>query len=201
MQNPITMLNIQQHQFQDLPLNQLQSCNHVNDPEKLWRIALPTVLVQPVVAWYHFMLGHCGTNILYDTICARFRAPGLQCMCEEFKCKECQKNMQLGMGYGELPAWVALPVPWSEVAVNLIGPWRIIIGNKEVEFYVLTCIDPVTNLVEMICIKNKTAEYVAQQFKNVWLLHYPLSREMHTQQGRRIHWWHFPANVAMSRDT
>eukprot|EP00957_Ditylum_brightwellii_P023145 1746327-Ditylum_brightwellii.AAC.1 len=71
------------------------------------------------------------------------------------------------MGDGELPNQVALLIPWSKVTVNLIGPWKIIIGNKEVKFNALTCIDPVTNLVEMICIKNKTAEYVTQQFKNV----------------------------------
>eukprot|EP00957_Ditylum_brightwellii_P106168 8099052-Ditylum_brightwellii.AAC.1 len=101
MQNPITMLNIQQHQFQDLPLNQLQrqqpelfpvkfidgrplicSCNNINNPEGLWRIALSTVLFQPVVAWYHFVLGHCGTNRLYDTIHACFRAPDLQRLCK-----------------------------------------------------------------------------------------------------------------------
>eukprot|EP00957_Ditylum_brightwellii_P194204 14790559-Ditylum_brightwellii.AAC.1 len=107
MQNPIMVLIIQQHQFQDLLLNQLQrqqpelfpakfingrplicSCNHVNDLEGLWRIVLPTVLVQPVVLWYHVILGHCGTNRLYDTVHACFRAPGLQHMCKEFKCKE-----------------------------------------------------------------------------------------------------------------
>eukprot|EP00957_Ditylum_brightwellii_P164371 12513537-Ditylum_brightwellii.AAC.1 len=123
MQNPITMLNIQQHQFQDLLLNQLQrqqpklfpikfinsrpvicSCNHANDLEGLWRITLPTALVQPVVVWYHFVLGNCGAKRLYDIIRACFLGPDLQCLCKEFKFKECQKNKQLGMGYGELPA-------------------------------------------------------------------------------------------------
>eukprot|EP00957_Ditylum_brightwellii_P124463 9485264-Ditylum_brightwellii.AAC.1 len=64
MANPITVLNIQQHQFQDLPLNQLRQTQpakypvkmikncplicyreQMNDPEGLWKIVLPTAVV------------------------------------------------------------------------------------------------------------------------------------------------------------
>jgi hypothetical protein len=41
-------------------------------------------------------------------------------------------------------------VPWYEVAVNdLIGPWTILVHGQEIEFYALTYIDPVSNLVEI----------------------------------------------------
>eukprot|EP00957_Ditylum_brightwellii_P201495 15325942-Ditylum_brightwellii.AAC.1 len=72
MQNLITILNIQQYQFQDLSLNQLQQqqpeCFLVrtidnrpvicyrrqpDDPENLWKIALPSTLTRTVVEWYH----------------------------------------------------------------------------------------------------------------------------------------------------
>eukprot|EP00978_Attheya_sp_CCMP212_P027179 scaffold90819_cov35-Attheya_sp.AAC.1 len=57
--------------------------------------------------------------------------------------------------------------PWREVAVDLIGPWKVKLGNvpnedgqeSYVEFNALTCIDPVTNLVELIRINNKTAAH------------------------------------------
>eukprot|EP00957_Ditylum_brightwellii_P067286 5106588-Ditylum_brightwellii.AAC.1 len=199
MQNPITILNIQQHQFQDLPLNQLCQqhpdlypvkfidgrplicCrDRPNDPAGLWRIALPTALARPVVAWYHFALGHGGTNRLYDTIRAQFKVPGLCCLIEEFQCAECQRNWQLGQGYGELPAQVASLMPWEEVAMDLIGPWWMQVNGQEVELNALTCIDPVTNLVEMIRLDNKTSEHVACQFDNVWLARY-------LQPGKCIH--------------
>ena len=63
--------------------------------------------------------------------------------------------------------------PWNEVAVDLIGPWKVKLGGKDLEFNALTCIDPVTNLVEIIRINNKEAHHVAQQFENVWLSRYP----------------------------
>ena len=94
MPNPITILNIQQHQFEDLELQQARErlpyrypikyiqnrpliCyrNNENDPEGLRKIALPASLVDPVIRWYHIVLGHCGANILYDSIRACFYCP------------------------------------------------------------------------------------------------------------------------------
>ena len=87
MQNPITILNIWQHQFEDVPLNQriqqfpyLFPVKHIegrplifyrpyeNTPEGDWKIALPTSLINPVLHWYHHVLGHTRVNRMYDTI-------------------------------------------------------------------------------------------------------------------------------------
>ena len=40
-------------------------------------------------------------------------------------------------------------VPREEVILDLIGPWKVING-RQIEFNVLTCIDTVSNLVELI---------------------------------------------------
>lgn len=194
MQNPITMLNIHQHQMEDERLNALRVmpgrawqfpvkwiqdkpiiCYKVNeeDDEVNWRIALPATLAQQVIRWYHEVLGHPGATKLYDTISRRFYVPGLKKGCEEYKCAVCQKNKLLGRGYGHLPPRHAQLVPWNEVAVDLIGPWKIMVNNVEVEFNALTCIDPVTNLVEIIRLENKTAKHVSEQFENCWLARYP----------------------------
>eukprot|EP00957_Ditylum_brightwellii_P209044 15360000-Ditylum_brightwellii.AAC.1 len=186
------MLNIQQHQFQDLPLNQLRQQHpeifplrvidngpvicykpYPNAPEGSWKIALPSALIRPVVEWYHRVLGHCRANKMYDSICTHFHAPKLHQVCKDLKCATCQCNTQLGPGYGELPPRQASLLPWTEVAVDLIGPWKMKVGNKEIEFSALTCIDPVSNIVEMIRLNNKTAVHVAQQFENAWLSRYP----------------------------
>lgn len=53
--------------------------------------------------------------------------------------------------------------------VDLIGPWKVKINEQEIFFNALTCIDPVTNLVEMIRIDNKTSRHVSQQFENYTL--------------------------------
>ena len=41
------------------------------------------------------------------------------------------------------------------------------------EFKALTCIDMISNLVEIIRIRNKTSRHVAEQFANCWLSRYP----------------------------
>jgi hypothetical protein len=65
-----------------------------------------------------------------------------------------------------LPPREAPLVPWDEVAVDFIGPWKIEIQGQEIEFNALKSMDPVTNLLEMICIKNKTSDHIATQFEN-----------------------------------
>ena len=57
------------------------------------------------------------------------------------------------------------------------------------EFNALTCIDPVTNLVELIRIENKSSAYIRQQFENCWLSRYPRpNRCVHDNGGEFIGW-------------
>eukprot|EP00957_Ditylum_brightwellii_P184795 14075753-Ditylum_brightwellii.AAC.1 len=122
---------------QRFPMNEIEGrpliCNreHVNDPVGLWRIALPSKLVAPVIVWYHHVLGHCDIKRLYDTINTRFKAPALQKQCEVYRCGDCQRNKVFGAGFGQLPARYAALMPWSENAVDLVGPWKINIGGQE----------------------------------------------------------------------
>lgn len=126
-----------------------------------------------MLVWFHYVLGHCGSRRLYDTINARFHIPKLREKCESIVCEECQRNKQIGPGYGDLPNREASLMPWNEVAVDLIGPWNLNVNGRKIEFIALTCIDPVTNIVELIRLNNKTARHVAEQFENVWLSRYP----------------------------
>eukprot|EP00957_Ditylum_brightwellii_P146435 11149651-Ditylum_brightwellii.AAC.1 len=64
-------------------------------------------------------------------------------------------------------------MPWSNVAVDLIGPWKITIKGEEIEFNALISIDLVLNLAEIIRVDNNTSEHVAQRFENSLLARYP----------------------------
>jgi hypothetical protein len=64
-------------------------------------------------------------------------------------------------------------VPCQENRIDLIGPWKVMVQGIAVEFLSLTMFDPVTNVVELTRIENKTAGHVAQQYVNVWLSRYP----------------------------
>ena len=64
-------------------------------------------------------------------------------------CESCSRSKLAGPGYGELPARETTLLPWYEVVVDLIGPWTLNVQDQELEFNALTCIDPVSNLVEI----------------------------------------------------
>ena len=63
--------------------------------------------------------------------------------------------------------------PWIETHVNLIGLWRTTVNNIDIEFNTLTIIDPVTNLMALVWIEDKTSAHIAQQYANTWLAQYP----------------------------
>lgn len=130
------------------------------------------------------MLGHCGSQKLYNTISSRFYSPNLSSLCKNYKCNiNCKKYKQLRQQYSHLPPWNAVVVPWDELAVNLIGPWKIKVNSWLFTFNALTCIDHVTNFVEITRIQNKTSRYIAQQFENCWLSRYPSSNRFVFDNG------------------
>ena len=196
MDNPITINNIVNHQATDLPLQQKIIADpvnyqhqeikgyeviHLRSPnvkgEPIWKIVIPSTLLPRLLTWYHLVLGHCGQQRLYNTVCTRFHANNLQracCIETVNRCpKNCQLNKQSNKNYGHLPPRTAGLFPWETVAVNLIGLWKVKVNQIELEFHMLTCIDPVSNVVEAIRIQNKTSEHIAEQFKNCWLARYP----------------------------
>ena len=192
LENPCTYQKIQEGQFEDAALNALlheqpdsyttkffgelalicYAPNGVQD-EQQWRIALPRASLEPVVRWYHKVLGHPGITRMKDTICARFYHPQLRGRIETYRCADCQRNKAQTVQWGELPPKLATLAPWSEVAVDLIGPWKVQIAGTMCVFYALTCIDPVTNFTELIRIKGKTSSHVRDKFRQSWLTRYP----------------------------
>ena len=68
--------------------------------------------------------------------------------------------------------------PFEEVAVDLIGPWKITVRGKSYEFNALTSIDTVTNLVEIVRIERKTSHHIKQKISQSWMDRYPVRRYM-----------------------
>ncbi len=172
-------------------------------PDKPWRICIPTVMVDDIIRWYHLVLGHCGivrlhvlghcgTIHLHQTIATHFVHPFLKDRIERIvkSCDTCLRSKLPGAGYGLLPPREATLVPWYEVAVDLIGPWTISVHGVDIEFNALTCIDPVSNIVELVRIENKSAAHVGMLFENHWMAcaidkNTSLVTKCHTQYRRR----------------
>ena len=72
-----------------------------------------------------------------------------------------------GRQYGHLAAQEVNVAPWHTVSVDLIGPWTTLVNGQELEFKVLTIMDAVTNLLEIVRIDNKKR-------KNISPINFPL---------------------------
>jgi hypothetical protein len=61
-------------------------------------------------------------------------------------------------------------LPWSEIAMDMIGSWTLEVGDRTEKFSALTIINLVTNLVEIVRVNNKTTAAVTTHFVNTWLV-------------------------------
>ncbi len=80
----------------------------------------------------------------------------------------------MGQEYGHLPPQNNLPTPWEEVAINLIGPWKIDTARMGmIQIAALIATNTATGLAELIRISNRLAAHIALKFEQMWLLRYP----------------------------
>jgi hypothetical protein len=94
-------------------------------------------------------------------------------MVDNFNCDFCQRNKLDGKGFGFLPEREVHSIPFEECAVDLIGPWTDQVCGRPNKFEVLTVIDTVTNLVELVRIDRKDLDHIMQKFAQCWLTRYP----------------------------
>ena len=195
-----TIANAQQQEAQLVQQVQLRPANfshadigngqamivYRKQPDDQPKICIPDSMLTTLVAFYHRVLGHAGSNRVYSTMAKHFHHLKLA---EEAKrltstCDPCQRYKNSTLEYGKLPPRLANDVPWSDIAVDLIGPWKIRDQNgMDHAFHALTIIDTVTNYCEIIQLKNKTAEHVAMQFENNWLARYPRPNQVIMDPG------------------
>lgn len=162
---------------------------YIPSPNEPWKIFLPTNLLDQAIQWYHLALGHIGISRLYDTMHQHLYHPDLRNRIDDLvsHCQDCQKQKNSTRGYGLLAPRQAAAHPWREVAVDLIGPWKLDINNVQVLFSALTIIDTTTNLVELVRLEDKTAAHVARKFEQTWLARYPKPTVcIHDQGGEFI---------------
>jgi hypothetical protein len=55
----------------------------------------------------------------------------------------------------------------------MVGPWKISVQGIDLHFNALTIINPVTNLVDIVRIADKSARHVGMPLENNWFARYP----------------------------
>ncbi len=203
--NPLNYQRILQYQQQDEalvqhyqdderfimvnPINNIHIIAFQAEADAMPKIVIPHGLLLETVIWYHLTLHHPGMTRLYETITTFFYNPQLKSTIADVtkRCDTCQRNEQQHRGYGKLPPKVATFEPWSNVAVDLIGPWKVESNNIVTNFSALTIIDTDTNLAEACIILQKTSDYIANKFENTWIARYPCPlRCIHDNGGEFI---------------
>jgi hypothetical protein len=161
--------------------------------DKPWKVYLPEALVARSINWYHLALSHIGSKRLEETMSMVFYHPQLRQRVESVigPCRHCQQYKNVLRGHGQTASREAGLLPWTQVAVDLIGPWDLEIGGETIRFHALTIIDLVTNLVEIVRLDNKTSDHVAMHFVNTWLARYPKPVSCVHDQGGEFTGWGF----------
>jgi hypothetical protein len=144
-------------------------CYKKDPTQPNWKIELSESMVVDTVKWFHQVMGHPGGKRLQEMLNQRNYHPRLRYHIDILKCKDCQKHKLEGRGYGLLPKQEVRIAAWEEVAINLIGPWKVKVNGRQVEFNALTCIEMALNLDELIHIDKKTAEHICDKFAQSWL--------------------------------
>ena len=122
-----------------------------------------------------------------NTLNQRYHHHLLRQTIDKHRCEHCLRHKLPVKGFGLLPERDLRMAPWEEVAIDLIGPWKVKVHGKLVEFNALTCIDTASNLVELIRVDNKTASHIRNKFVQSWLSRYPRPiRYVHDRGGEFI---------------
>jgi len=134
-----------------------------------WKIFIPPTLINDAFWWYHETLRHFGSKKLYDTISSRLYSPNLSSLCKDYKCninKQPKQAIAITIRSSSSSerdgSSVGQSSGRSNWSIENKGNGRLFVFNA------LTCIDPVTNLVKIIRIWNKTSKHVVRNnSKNV----------------------------------
>jgi hypothetical protein len=143
-------------------------CYKKDPTQPNWKIALLESMIVDTVKWFHQVMGHPGEKRLKNTLNQHYHHPRLRYHIDKLMCKDCQKYKLAGCGYSLPPKQEVRIAPWEEVAINLIGPWKVKVNDQQVEFNALTCIDMASNLVKLIRVDNKAAKHIHDKFTQSW---------------------------------
>ena len=142
-----------------------------------FQIVMSDDMLPRLVKWYHAITIHSeGADRLETTIRRHFFHPKLrdEVRSQLQQCQTCATMKKGGSGtHGELAPRDVPMIPWSEVHLDCIGPWKIKLKGVNIEINALTMIDPVTNLIEICRRHTKYCEETTNLFRNQWLSRYP----------------------------
>ena len=116
-----------------------------------------------------------GMERLEATIHRHFHHPRLRDQIRSHinNCIQCATDKTGRFVFGKLAHREAIPIPWQDVHVDYIGNWTIKLNGIKMTFCALTSVEPVTNLLGIQCLRNKTSVAAWEALANSYLARYP----------------------------
>ena len=198
---PLSYEDIALHQEQDVTLQRLFKSNkryvketyvHAKKSYELItrdrKIVVPRVLQKRTVEYYHTLLCHPGETRTELTIGQHYCWLGMRNTVKSVcsKCQACQLTKPKLKKLGHLPPKQADIVPWETLCLDLIGPYVIGTGKKQIKLHCLTMIDPATGWFEIVEIPDKRADEIANLIKQTWLSRYPWPENVILDRGKEF---------------
>ena len=157
--------------------------------DKKGKIIVPPSLQKRVLTWHHARLVHPGRDRLFESIFQHFDWPKSGQLRREVRsfvrtCETCQRAKRQLKKYGHLPEKQVETTPWEVVHIDLYGPKTIKRNNgPDLEFKVVTMIDPVTGWFEMHSFDDKQPETILNILETQWLNRYPRPQKIIADRG------------------
>ena len=161
------------------------------------KIVVPACLQKDGTVWYHQALMHPGESRLELTIGQHFYWKGIRTTVKRVchGCGVCQLQKPKTIKYGKLPEKNPDVIPWHTVCIDLIGPYTVgedykdnkgNLVRNQTTLHAMTFIDPATGWFEIVEVKNKRADFIANLFEQTWLNKYPWPTEVVMDRGKEF---------------
>jgi len=170
-----------------------KTCNLITREDK---ICVPKKLQKRAVEWYHAILMHPGETRTQLTIGQHFHWKGMATTIQQVckKCYACSITKPDLRKKGMLPEKTAETIPWEKVCIDLIGPCKFGrdltdkqkkqgLEDNTITLHAMTMIDPATGWFEIVPIKSKRADRIANLFEQTWLTRYPWPEQLICDRG------------------
>ena len=116
------------------------------------KIVVPPSMQKKATEWYHDTLLHPGETRMELTIGQHYCWTGMRDTVKQVcrSCDICKKRKKRpDAKKGLLEPKIAETIPWHTLCIDLIGPYTIGKGEKEMRLHALTMIDPATGWFEI----------------------------------------------------
>jgi hypothetical protein len=83
-------------------------------------------------------------------------------------CDACQHYKEPGQGQREVPPRNETAIQGSNIAINLISPWKVNTGGRDIIIKALTVINICTTRRDVVQVGDSTRKQVTIHFENCW---------------------------------